>query len=295
MSETPYPPPPELRPATSSVLKSPEGVTHEVLVPNQSLRVHPQIPLAVISPTLTQKIPAAEFTTQTAEALKRCGVNPDLFNPENPILGAGHVVFKSKPSSGGKVLKIGRTPRNIINTMTEGYEGEKANLDLAVKYFTRKYIPPTEVYKDHQLKPEFYCVVQDTISGKHLTNIIVQNNPALLSQLEEIIQMNARLYREKRITLDFIGVNGVVAWLKELFSGYVLRKRELPVSNILVDKDGNLKIIDFEFFDFSKQAGIKKKLVNWFCTTTNRILMKHYFGLDILNQATPTQEPTESI
>ncbi len=284
MNETLPPSPPiESEQAPPLVLRSPEVMgTNRVLTPQPPSQSRQ--PLSTTIRSLITIDPKAMFTDKTVKALKRCGIDPNKFDPIPYGKGVGHIVYQSKPSSNEEeVLKICRAP-NKIYRMTEGYDNEIESLKLAREYFA-PYIPKTEIYKDPQ--SDFSCTVQDKISeGKPLTNIFLHNNPMLLSQLQEIAQMNSRLYQESSKTLDFIGVNGFIAWLKELFSGYVQRKKECLVSNILVDGAGSLKIIDFEFFDLSKKVGFIKKLIIWFSVTTNRALMKHYTGLDILKQET---------
>ena len=220
----------------------------------------------------------SDFTKQTSEELARCGINSEYINPTPIGRGANHVVYLiDEPGKEKKVLKLSKPN---IYVMTDGHKGESENLKLAQEYFTEKFIPHTTIH--HDPNSSFYCVIQDEVKGKDLTNLSVRNNPKLLEQLKTIIQMNNKLFKDKKTSLDFVGVNGFVGWLKKQLGKLILRKSEFPVSNILVDEKGNLKIIDFEFFDISRKIGIKNKVINWFCTTINRVLMKHYFGFDIL-------------
>ncbi|MFH0773006.1 MAG: hypothetical protein V1922_01730 [bacterium] len=248
---------------------------HSTQLPQPALSVPP------ISPLLDHKqlIYTAEFTKQTAEALGRCGVSTEYINPVPIGQGANHVVFEiDEPGTEKKVLKICKPA--TITTMTEGHIGEKEGYDQATSYFTDKYIPKTEVYKDPQ--SDFFCVIQNAVKGKEISNLSLRNKPELLAQLKEIVQINNRLYKDKKITLDFVGMNGFTSWLRKQFSKLLLRKSEFQVSNILVDEKGKLQIIDFEFFDLSHKASFKRRILNWFGTSANRLLMKHYFGLDIL-------------
>lgn len=232
------------------------------------------------SPTETKPpVYTAEFTRQTEEFLTRSGVSTEYVNPIPIGQGANHVVFSlDEPGKEKRVLKIAKP--STLSTMTEGHVGEKEGYDQATSYFTDKYIPKTIVHKDTQT--DFYCVVQDAVKGKELTNISIRNRPDQMKQLQEIVQMNNKLYKDKKITLDFIGMNGFTAWIKNQFGKLLRRKSEFPISNILVDEQGNLKIIDFEFFDLSHQVGLRRRFINWLGTTANRFLMKHYFDLDIL-------------
>ena len=100
-------------------------------------------------------------------------------------------------------------------------------------------------------------------------------------QLAEIVRLNNRLYNEGRMCLDFMGMAGFTGWFKSQFKKFLLHKSVFEVSNIIEDENGRLKIIDFEYFNLNKHVGVKKKIINFVGMTANRILMKHYFGLDI--------------
>ena len=239
----------------------------------------PKQPLPQTMATQDAPVYSTVFTKQTAESLARCGIDTKYINPTPLGQGANHVVYMiDTPGIEKKVLKISK-PSTIV-TMTDGHEGEKESFAHAITYFTHKYIPMTDVYKDPN--SNFYCIIQDAVKGKEITNLSIRNKPEVLAQLAEIVKMNNALYKNKRLTLDFVGMNGFMGWLRMQTRPLLLRKSEFSVSNILIDDNDHLKIIDFEFFDLGHKVSIFKRFLNWIGTTTNRVLMKHYFGLDIL-------------
>ncbi len=263
-------------PPTNEILPTTQEIPTQTPIP-----AHTHSPLAITeSSPISQIVPVytAQFTKETEAALKRCEVDTNYVNPVPLNFGANHVVFSmDEPGKKKRVIKI--TKEKSVTTMTEGHKGERENFELARSYFSEKYIPHTDVKKDPQ--SDFFCVVQDTVTGKEITNLSIKNKMRLKQQLQEIVSMNNKLYREKKMTLDFIGMSGFTGWIRKQFGKFFMRKSEFPVSNILVDEEGNLKIIDFEFFDLKEEVGIKKQITNWIGMTANRILMNHYFGLDI--------------
>ncbi len=61
-----------------------------------------------------------------------------------------------------------------------------------------------------------------------------------------------------------------------------MRKSVFEVSNLLVDENsGKVYIIDYDLFNFGKKPSLKKRLISSFGFFINRIMMKHYFAVDI--------------
>ena len=153
------------------------------------------------------------------------------------------------------------------------------NIKKGKEYF-KNYSLPTETRADPE-NNEFFCVIQETVNGKPLTNWNIRENPDLRNQLDEIVRLNHKLYSQEKKSLDFVGMPGFSSWIKRQLGKILLRKSEFEVSNILIDPNNKLKIVDFEFFDFADNVSFRKKVSNLFGSITNRVLMKHYTGLDI--------------
>ena len=102
------------------------------------------------------------------------------------------------------------------------------------------------------------------------------------AQLEEIVRMNNRLYQEKGISLDFVGMPGFITWLRRQFGKLLLRKSEVEVTNLIVsDKDGKIRIIDYDLLELKGDVSLNKKAISWLGFVVNRIMMRHYFKMDI--------------
>lgn len=210
--------------------------------------------------------------------LTNCGIQVDYVNPKPIGEGANHLVYRyTIPGETERVIKIAKPASTT--TLTQGVDEEKSNTDFAVKYFS-KYAVDTQILSD-PTNPKLHCVVQEEVKGKPLDNMVFKENANIRKQLAEIIAMNNKLYKEQKMSLDFVGMPGFMGWLKKQFGKLLMRKSTFEVSNILVDKNGSLKIIDFEYFKYRGNISLKKRATNFVGMLVNRILMKHYFGLDI--------------
>lgn len=224
------------------------------------------------------EIYTSDFTKEIADSLRRCGIKVEYVNPTPIGQGANHIVYMyQEPGYRKRVVKIGKP--TSVTTMTEGPEEEKRNFEIASENFP-EFVAQTDVITDPQ-NSNFYCVIQDAVNGQSLTNKYVRNRPEIKRQLENIIRLNNDLYRRERMSLDFVGMPGFKAWLNRQKYKFILRKSEFEVSNILVDENGRLKIVDYEFFYPHHDESFSKRFKGFFGLFVNRILMKHYFGVDI--------------
>ncbi|MFA6005586.1 MAG: hypothetical protein WC775_03845 [Patescibacteria group bacterium] len=238
---------------------------------------HPQVDVAPLlqPPPPTYK---AVFTHQITDALTRCGINVNYVNPVPIGAGANHVVYRlSEPGMPERVIKLGKILS--VTTMTYGRDEEHENVATARSYF-KDYSAATEVKSD-PLDNSFFCLVQELVKGQPLSNISIKGKPELQRQLADIVRCNNGLYRHENMSLDFIGMSGLFSWIKSQITRLLLRKSEFLVSNIFIDPDGRLKIIDFEYFKFKDHVPLGRRFLNFIGFSMNRILMRHYFGLDI--------------
>jgi len=221
--------------------------------------------------------PNAVFTNETKELLIKCGINPDHVNPIPMGKGANHTVFSySIPGQEKQVVKI-PNPKSV-GTLTKGMIEEDANIATVVKAFPR-YSIPTSVKKDPN--SDQYCIVQQAVEGVPLTQL--NCTPELKKQLLYILSLNHRLIETQQISLDYVGMPGFFTWINRQFK----RHGPFEVSNILINKQGQLQIIDYDIFDFNHGSSIRHKIASKVGFIANRFLMHHYFGVDI-------QSPTKT-
>jgi len=221
-----------------------------------------------------------DFTKATAESLRRCGIDVDAMTVSYLGEGANHKVYLCKQEGQpDQVLKIGK--EKSVTTMTNNHVEEDANYALAKEFFpgftleTRTLSDPTS---------DFYCILQDAVKGKPLTNKSAHEHPHIVQQMQDIVRMNNKLYQERKISLDFVGMPGFLSWFNRQKLKLLQRRSEFEVSNILIDELGNLKIVDYEFFDQSTQADAKTKFQGFWGLLVNRMAVRHYFNLDITKE-----------
>lgn len=216
----------------------------------------------------------AEFLPQTKAFLKGCGVDPDRVNPVPLGEGLTNVVFAYKaPDGSDKVVKIAREMRKGF--MSQGYSHDSENIALVRKYFG-EYAVPTEIKQDAASGK--YLILQDIIKGKPLTSNL--ETDSVRAQLVDLARLNREMMRQTGHSLDFIGVPGFLTWLRHQFTAIITRKSQFHVSNIHIDEQGKLKIIDETLLRF-RDVPLKQRFVSWIGFLTNRVIMRLYFGVDL--------------
>ncbi len=230
--------------------------------------------------TISQKpFYTSTFTHDISDSLSRIGIRVDYVNPTPLGEGANHLVYSYLlPQEKPRVIKIAKT--KSVTTLTHGgSQGEKEGIELAKKTFLN-YAADTEVKNDPK-KQDKYVVIQEAVKGKPISNKTILNSVQMKEQLTEIVQLNRKLYKEKGMCLDFIGMGGFKGWFKKQFKKLFFKNSEFEVSNIIENEEGKLKIIDFEYFDLNSTVSLKKRMINTIGMEVNRFFMKHYFHLDI--------------
>jgi len=246
---------------------------------NESVITPPSITTSSTDVITAKPIYNSTFTRDISESMIRCGIQVDYVNPTPLGEGANHLVYSySLPNEKPRVIKIAK--EQSTTTLTENSaEGEREGNEIAKKTFSH-YAATTDVMNDPK-GDDRYFVIQDAVKGKPVTNSRFKSNGSVRKQLSEIVQKNNKLYADEKMCLDFVGMAGFTGWFKKQFKKLLLRKSEFEVSNIIEGEDGKLKIIDFEYFNLNGHISFMKKITNFLGMTVNRILMKHYFGLDI--------------
>jgi len=243
-----------------------------------SITPAPQIELPI--QTITEKPHyTSTFTHDISDSLLRSGIQVDYVNPTPLGTGANHLVYSyTVPQERPRVIKIAKT-KSVTTLTYGGSQGEKEGIDLARKVFG-SYAADTTV-KDDPKNTNKYFVVQEAVRGKSISNKRYKEDAQIRNQLVEIVKLNNKLYTEKKMCLDFIGMAGFKGWFKKQFKKLFFKNSEFEISNIIENEEGKLKIIDFEYFDLNNKVGLKKRIINRIGMEVNRFLVKHYFKLDI--------------
>lgn len=226
----------------------------------------------------------AVFMPATAEFLNRCGIDPAHVNPKPIGEGFTHVVFDYRPpGSERKVVKIPRTASQGL--MSSGYEEESENIGLIQKYFG-EYAARTDVRKDPETVR--YVTVQEAIEGTPVKSST--ETQMVRTQLADIMRLNREMMRQTGHSLDFIGVPGGLSWLRHSIRSIFTQKSDFDVSNILIDGNGKLKIVDFDVIRF-KDVPPKQWAISQFGFAANRIIMRLYFGVDMKPDVESVRNP----
>lgn len=217
----------------------------------------------------------AEFLPETSAFLKGCGIDPERVNPIPMGEGLTNVVFwYDAPDGSRKVVKIARQARKGF--MSAGYHHDAENIALVKKFFG-SYAIPTELRRDQATGK--YVMLQDAIVGKPVTN--KTESASVRAQLVDLARLNREMMRQTGHSMDFVGVPGMFTWLRHQFMQIITKKSEFQLSNIHVDSEGNLKIIDEGLLRF-KNVSLKQRLTSYFGFFANRLIMRLYFGVDLM-------------
>ncbi|MFA6016824.1 MAG: hypothetical protein WC744_01925 [Patescibacteria group bacterium] len=217
----------------------------------------------------------AVFLPEINTFFENCGIQSQYVNPIRIGKGANHTVFLyNPPNESSMVIKI----PNESASLSENEIEERRSIEVIRGAFG-KFTLPTEIRLDKVSGK--YCVIQKAVKGKIINNVNFRES-GIQTQLEEIVRLNHILYQEKGISLDFVGMPGFKSWIKKQFKKLILGKSEIDVSNLILnDEDGKLYIIDYDLLEVKGNVRLKKKIVSSIGFFVNRILMKHYFDIDI--------------
>lgn len=212
----------------------------------------------------------AEFIPQIRESLQRCQVDLRYVNPVPLGAGEGYVVYSyAVPGETERVIKIAK--RRKITSMTMNRREEQENYMIARNAFPG-FIPETSIHGDLQ-NPRFYCIIQEKVEGKTLTNTMMRQNPQLRRQVLEIARLNRELYETKGLSLDFAGWRGFLKGIGKLFSS----NKEVEADNMIVDKNNHIKLIDYETIRVNEKTNIFRRVRDLSYRIGNRWYMYHYF------------------
>jgi len=216
----------------------------------------------------------AEFTRETAEFFRRCGVDPTRVNPTPIGEGFYHIVFTyASPDGKEQVVKVPKAARR-------GYMSSGVNEDRENAGHIRKFFGSFTIASQTRTDPTTgeYLFIQDKVKGKTLTSEL--ETPAIRAQLVDMARLNREMMRQIGASFDFVGVAGVLSWLRHEFRAIVTKKATFEVSNIIIDEQGHLKIIDEGLLRF-RDVPVKQRAISNLGFFANRLIMRLYFGVDL--------------
>ncbi|MCL4374626.1 hypothetical protein M1523_02055 [Patescibacteria group bacterium] len=220
---------------------------------------------------LPERPPAAVLTKETEQFLVNCNLNPVYLNPVPIGRGANHTVFAyDEPGQPKKVVKFPNL--QIITGMNNGILDEDANISTMMRAFPN-HVLPTETRRDPQ--SDRYCIVQQALKGQPLTNHNI--TPDLRRQLSEIVTSNQHLMEKEQLALDMTGMPGFLSWIKRKLRG----DTPFELSNIMIDDQGKLMIIDYDLYKFNHGVGLRRRIGARLGFLVDRLMIHHYFGIDI--------------
>jgi hypothetical protein len=230
----------------------------------------------VVTPA-TPEAPAqvkAEFLPSAKQFFENCGLDASRINPVPLGEGLAHIVYAyTSPEGKAQVIKISKPESTGL--MNQGRRDESENIRLITKYFGQ-FAVPTEIRSDPTTGR--YVIIQDAIEGKPITN--KSQTPEIDAQLQELMRCNRRLMKETGSSMDFLGVPGAWSWARHQFRRFFTRTSEFEVSNLLVDPQGKIRIIDYDMLRFRK-ISLRQRAISNLGFTANRFVMNAYFGVDM--------------
>lgn len=218
----------------------------------------------------------ADFTKDTLLFFQHVGIDPFKVDPIPIGLGANHAVYRYEtPEAAQRVIKLTR-PGGPLSKMNKGIS-EKENIELIREYFG-DYFPKTEFIEDPLTM--INCQIQDVVEGVPITD--KNYTFEIQKQLERMALMNKRAVTEKQISLDFVGMHGFIKWMAKQLNKLIFKKGTAEIANVLVDRHGQVKLIDTDFYRFndprqSSREHLFAKIAYFF---TQRF-MKHYFKVNV--------------
>lgn len=217
---------------------------------------------------------SAEFLPATAKFLMNCGIDPRYVNPVPMGQGFTHIVFSYHPE--GQPPKVIKIPREASNPfMSTGFASDKENIDLVKKYFG-PYAVPTELRRDPTTGK--YLYVQDEVKGKPVTHLT--ETQSVRTQLADMARLNREMMRQTGNSLDFLGVPGFFSLIRHNIWHFISARSTFEVSNVLIDEQGKLRIIDDGLLKFT-HVPVKQRTISEVGFNANRLIMRLYFGVDL--------------
>lgn len=216
----------------------------------------------------------AEFLPSAKKFFENCGLDPARINPVPLGEGFTHVVFSyTSPEGRAQVVKVSKPETEGL--MNKGRRDESENINLITKYFGA-FAVPTEIRSDPTTGK--YVIIQDAVKGAPITN--KSQTPEIDAQLAELMKCNRRLMKDTGHSMDFIGVPGFLSWARHQFKKFFERTSVFEISNLLLDEQGKIRIIDYDMLRF-RNVTPKQAMISRLGFNMNRFVMKSYFNLDM--------------
>jgi hypothetical protein len=213
-----------------------------------------------------------EQSTQSLFA--RVGIDPSRVNPKPLGEGLNHIVYSMQDERGAK--KVVKVPRKETKGLMHSSVWDETENVAIVKKFFGSYAVPTEVRPDPT--GESYVIVQDKIDGVPVTSHT--QSTGIRAQISDIMRLNREMMRQTGRSLDFLGVPGTLDWIRHQSAKVFDKNSEFSISNLMVDRTGNVHIIDNDTFIFD-HVPVVQKVTSRVSFFVNRFLIHWYFGVDM--------------
>lgn len=217
----------------------------------------------------------AAFLSSMETFFRACDINPKHVNPKPLGEGFTKVAFDYQiPGDIARVVKVPKT--TSAELMSADMAQDQENIDLVHKFFG-SYAVPTHIRQDE--KTGKYLIVQDKVDGTAVASDGISD--AVRAQLVDLARLNREMMRQTGHSMDFIGVPGMLEWARHSVRKIVNKKSTFVLSNLLVNKDGKVKIIDETLLRF-RDVSAKQRTISNLGFLANRLVMRLYFGVDLL-------------
>jgi len=215
---------------------------------------------------------ATQPVAKVMRVLEACGIDPDTVEPEPIGSGGNHLVYRTLDEE--LVVKIPINQR--LGTVRGAYE-EGLNLNHYLSYFGEYAVPAQIIETD-----TCYCTTMRYVVGRVLTaGDILQADSlkfgdlsGIRFQLKDILVCNQRLMAELGRFIDLVGLYG----LPYSLAGFWTDGNASRLTNVLVDGDGRLHIIDYDMLDLYPLTPLDK-VKSVFAYQLNQQTLRRHFGL----------------
>lgn len=212
----------------------------------------------------------AVFLPSAVQFFEHCGLDASRINPAPIGEGFNHLVFSyDNPNGTKQVVKVVKP--ETLGLMNKGRRDESENITLITKYFSQ-FAVPTEIRSDPTSGK--YLIIQNEVHGTPITN--KSHTPDIDRQLTELMRCNRNLMNDTGHTMDFFGVPGFFSWVRHQFRQFFTHKSTFEISNLILDDQGKVRIIDYDMLRF-KHVSPRQKAISYLGYAANKAVMRLYF------------------
>lgn len=193
--------------------------------------------------------------------------------------GMGHVVYAYGDDEVLKIPKWRRLKHGSNPTLTA--ERRIETVDMIARYFGNYALDTTVI--SSETNPS-YLMIQRRL--KNFRNLTPSNMHEVGEQLDDLMAINQKLHREQKMSLDFMGKDGMINTVKSRVSNSV----EPEMSNLVIEdtpEGPRLVIADMSLLRLGRDnhtnslSGRRSWIINAVTYGVNRRLIRKRFGYDI--------------